>query len=216
MGFATIHFSKIPPKFYFKIMAAPAGFVLVSAVIISFFTGVGNEIFGFEFFGHRFGVNTDGINMAVLVLARTISGMSCLFFLSLSTPMIELFSVLKTTRFPDSFIEISMMMYRYIFVFMEVAMGIKYAQTVRLGYKDFMTSLKSLGMLGTSLFIRAWEQGEKLYVSMNSRCYDGRLILMEEKKPIKRSDIILTVAYFILVLIVFYSTKNILLIGGIS
>jgi cobalt/nickel transport system permease protein len=71
-------------------------------------------------------------------------------------------------------------------------------------------------MLGTSLFIRAWEQGEKLYVSMNSRCYDGRLILMEEKKPIKRSDIILTVAYFILVLIVFYSTKNILLIGGIS
>jgi cobalt/nickel transport system permease protein len=185
---------------------------MVSAVIIAFFSGAGSEVFGFDILGHRFGVNTGGLNMAFVVLARTISGMSCLFFLSLSTPMIELFSVLKATRFPDSFIEIAMMMYRYIFVFMEVAMGIKYAQTVRLGYKDFRTSFRSMGMLGTSLFIRAWEQGEKLYVSMNSRCYDGRLILLEEDRPIKRSEVALTSAYFILVLVVFYSTRNILLI----
>lgn len=212
MSIATIRFSKVPARFYLKILAAPAGFVMVSAVIIAFFSGAGNEVFGFALLGHRFAVTIGGLNMAFVVLARTISGMSCLFFLSLSTPMIELFSVLKATRFPDSFIEIAMMMYRYIFVFMEVAMGIKYAQTVRLGYKDFRTSFRSMGMLGTSLFIRAWEQGEKLYISMNSRCYDGRLILLEEDRPIKRSEVALTSAYFILVLVVFYSTRNILLI----
>ena len=212
MGIATIRFSKVPASFYLKILAAPAGFVLISVVIIAFFSGNGSEVFGFDLWGHRLGVSTGGLNMALVVLARTISGMSCLFFLSLSTPMIELFSVLKATRFPDSFIEIAMMMYRYIFVFMEVAMGIKYAQTVRLGYKDFRTSFRSIGMLATSLFIRAWEQGEKLYVSMNSRCYDGRFMLMEENRPVKRSELALTSAYFILVLVVFYSTRNILLI----
>ncbi|WP_321420201.1 cobalt ECF transporter T component CbiQ [uncultured Methanomethylovorans sp.] len=212
MSIATIHFSKVPAKFYFKILATPAGFVMVSAATIAFFSGAGNEVFGFDLFSHRFAVTVGGLNMAFVVLSRTISGMSCLFFLSLSTPMIELFSVLKATHFPDSFIEIAMMMYRYIFVFMEVAMGIKYAQTVRLGYKDFRTSFRSMGMLCTSLFIRAWEQGEKLYISMNSRCYDGKLILLEEDRPIKRSEVALTSAYFIIVLVVFYSTRNILLI----
>ncbi|WP_367344191.1 cobalt ECF transporter T component CbiQ [Methanomethylovorans sp.] len=212
MSIATIRFSKVPLSLYLKILAAPAGFVLVSVVIIAFFSGNGSEIFGFDLWDHRFGVSTGGLNMALVVLARTISGMSCLFFLSLSTPMMELFFVLKATRFPDSFIEIAMMMYRYIFVFMEVAMGIKYAQTVRLGYKDFRTSFRSMGMMGTSLFIRAWEQGEKLYVSMNSRCYDGRFVLLEEKHPVRISEVVLTSAYFILVLVVFYFTRNILLI----
>jgi len=67
-------------------------------------------------------------------------------------------------------------------------------------------------MLATSLFIRAMEQGEKLYVAMNSRCYDGRFILLEEDRPIKRSEIALTSVYFIMVIVVFYSTRNILLI----
>lgn len=212
MSIATIYLSKVPLKVYIKILGAPAGFVLVSAIIIAFFSGTGKEIFAFYLFGHTLTMTAGGLNMAALVLVRTISGMSCLFFLSMSTPMIELFSVLKATKFPDSFIEIAMMMYRYIFVFMEVSMGIKYAQTVRLGYKDFSTSFKSMAMLTSSLFTRSWEQGEKLYVSMNSRCYDGKLILLEEKRPIKNLEVMVTFTYFIVVLATFEFTKHITLI----
>lgn len=79
MSIATIRFSKVPLSLYLKILAAPAGFVLVSVVIIAFFSGNGSEIFGFDLWDHRFGVSTGGLNMALVVLARTISGMSCLF-----------------------------------------------------------------------------------------------------------------------------------------
>lgn len=212
MSFATIHFGKISANLYFRLLAVPIGFVLVSATIIAFFFGEGTKLFSFEVLGLTFGVSSAGLNMAFLVLARTLGGMSCVFFLSLTTPMIELFSVLKATRFPDSFIEIAMMMYRYIFVFLEVAMGVKYAQTVRLGYKDFRTSFRSMVMLGTNLFIRSWEQGEKLYVSMNSRCYDGKLTMLDEKRPVKMSEILLTCSYFALVLAVFYLTRGMSLI----
>ncbi len=209
MGFATVHFGKIPLGFYLKLLAVPAGFVLTSAVIIAFFFGSGDILFSFDVLGYTLAVKTGGLDMALLVLSRTLGGMSCMFFLSLTTPMVELFSVLKATRFPDSFIEISMMMYRYIFVFLEVAMGIKYAQTVRLGYRDFRTSFRSLAMLGTNLFIRSWEQGEKLYVSMNSRCYDGKLTMLDEKRPVRLPEIVLTCSYFTLVLAVFYFTRGI-------
>ncbi|MBP1907889.1 cobalt ECF transporter T component CbiQ [Methanolobus bombayensis] len=209
MSFATLYFAKVPASFYFRILAAPAGFVIVSVVIIAFFFGEGAKLFSFDVFGLTLGVSKAGLDMALLVFARTLGGMSCLFFLSLTTPMIELFSVLKATKLPDSFLEIAMMMYRYIFVFLDVAVGVKYAQSVRLGYKDFKTSFRSMVMLGTNLFIRSWEQGEKIYVSMNARCYDGKLILLDDKRPVEMPELMLTLAYFALVVLTFYFTRTV-------
>lgn len=208
MSFATVRFGKIPAGFYLKVLSAPAVFVILSVIIIAFFFGSGTELFRFDVFNYRFGVNTGGLDMAMLVFARTLSGMSCLFFLALTTPMVELFSVLKATRLPDSFIEISMMMYRYIFVFLEVAWGIKYAQTVRLGYKDWRTGLNSLAMLATTLFIRSWEQGEKIFISMSARCYDGRMLFFEEKRPVRANELMLTGTYFFAVLALWYMTRE--------
>ncbi len=208
MMVATIWFGKAPAGLYFKLLIAPASFVLLSVIIIAFFFGTGQELFGFDIIGYHPGINTGGLYMGLLVLARTISGMSCLFFLALTTPMVELFSVLKATKLPDSLIEVSMMMYRYIFVFLEVAWGIKYAQTVRLGYKDWRTALNSMAMLATTLFLRSWEQGEKTFVSMNARCYDGKLVFFEEKRPVKPVEIMLTSFYCLLVLSVWYISRD--------
>ncbi|WP_321429596.1 cobalt ECF transporter T component CbiQ [uncultured Methanolobus sp.] len=208
MSFATLYFGKIPVSFYLRILGAPVGFVLVSAVIIAFFFGEGAKLFTFDIFGFTPGVSQAGLDMAFLVLARTLGGMSCLFFLSLTTPMIELFSVLKATKLPDSFLEVAMMMYRYIFVFLDVAIGVQHAQSVRLGYKDFRTSFRSMVMLGTNLFIRSWEQGEKIFISMNARCYDGKLIILDEKRPVKAPEAMLTIIYFTLVLLAFYFTMG--------
>jgi cobalt/nickel transport system permease protein len=208
MSFATLYFAKVPASFYFRILAAPAGFVIASVVIIAFFFGGGAKLFSFDIFGFTIGISKDGLDMALLVFSRTLGGMTCLFFLSLTTPMIELFSVLKASKLPDSFLEVAMMMYRYIFVFLDIATGVKYAQSVRLGYKDFKTSFRSMAMLGTNLFIRSWEQGEKIFVSMNSRCYDGKLIMLDDKRPVKFSELMLTLAYFALVILTFYFTRG--------
>lgn len=208
MSFATIYFGKTPLKLYSKIILAPTSFVLLSAIIIAFFFGSGNELFSFSILGYELAINSEGLNMAILILARTLGGMACLFFLALTTPMIELFSVLKATKLPDSFIEISMMMYRYIFVFLDIAMSIKYAQTVRLGYRDFKTASKSFVMLMSILFIRSWEQGEKIYLSMNSRCYDGKMSMFHVKRPVRMPEAILTVAYLGCLIYISYLTRD--------
>ncbi|AKB27022.1 Transmembrane component CbiQ of energizing module of cobalt ECF transporter [Methanosarcina siciliae T4/M] len=209
MSFATVYLGKTDKKAYLHILGAPVGFSLTGVVIIAFFFGSGPELFGFDVFGYRFTVNTEGLNMAFLVLARTLGGMCCLFFLAFTTPMVELFSVLKAWKLPDAFVELSMLIYRYIFVFLDVAISIKFAQSTRLGYKDMKTSFHSLAMLSSTLFIRAWEQGEKLFVSMNSRCYSGKLTLFEARRPVKAPELVLTAAYFISVLTLLYLTKNI-------
>ena len=204
MSFATVYLGKIPIRFYIGLLLTPLVFAVMGSIVILFFFGSGNEVFSISILGSTLSVNSEGFNMAVVVISRTISGMSCLFFLALSTPMVELFSVIKTSRIPDPLIELSMLMYRYIFVFLDVAMNIKYAQTVRLGYKDFLSSIRSMSMLLSTLFIRSWEQGEKTYLSMNSRCYDGKLTMSTNNRPVKISEVILTSSYFVFIIATSY------------
>lgn len=208
MSFTTIALGKAPLKLYLKLLLAPVGFAVVGILIIAFFSGSGQEFLSFKFLGYPLSVRKDGLELALLVLARSISGMCCLYFLALTTPMIELFALLKASRLPESFIELSMLIYRYIFVFLDMALSIRYAQTVRLGYSSFSRSLHSLGMLGSTLFIRSWEQGDKLFLAMNSRCYDGKMTLFEVHRPVGTPELLLTSAYFFLTLALLYLTKN--------
>ena len=209
MSFTTVALGKAPLKLYLKLLLAPVGFAVTGVIIIAFFSGSGQELLSFEFIGYPLSIREDGLELALLVLARSLSGMCCLYFLALTTPMIELFAVLKASRLPESVIELSMLIYRYIFVFLDMALCIKYAQTVRLGYSSFSRSIRSMGMLGSTLFIRSWEQGDKLFLAMNSRCYEGKMTLFEVHRPVKSTALLLTSAYFLSTLALFYFTKNI-------
>ena len=208
MGFATVFFGKIPLKFYLKLVLLPLGFAAVGSIVILFFFGTGCEVFSFEMFGYRLVANAGGVEMALLVVSRTVSGMSCVFFLALSTPMIELFAIVKRSRIPDSVIELSMLIYHYIFLFLDVAMSIKDAQTIRLGYTNFRRSIYSIAMLASTLFIRSWGQGEKLYIAMDSRCYDGKLAVFDTKRPIRASEAVLASAYAILAIVLSHFTGD--------
>ncbi|MGB9928136.1 MAG: cobalt ECF transporter T component CbiQ [Methanosarcina sp.] len=212
MSFATVVLGKTPLKLYLKLLLVPASFAITGVAVIAFFSGTGEPVFSFEFLGYQFAIEADGLELALLVLSRSLSGMCCLYFLALTTPMIELFAILKASRLPESLIELSMLIYRYIFVFLEMALSIKYAQTVRLGYSSFRRSINSMGMLASTLFIRSWEQGDKLFLAMNSRCYDGKMTLFEAHRPVKPAELILTLAYFLSTLALFYFTKNISII----
>jgi cobalt/nickel transport system permease protein len=64
-------------------------------------------------------------------------------------------------------------------------------------------------MLISTLFIRSWEQGDKLFLAMNSRCYNGKMTIFEVQKPIKAIELLLTSVYFLSTISLFYFTKNI-------
>ncbi len=208
MSFTIIAFGRVSPKLYFKLLLAPMGFAAVCFLIIAFFSGSGHDLLSFKLIDYPLSIKTDGLELAFLVLSRSISGICCLYFLALTTPMIELFTVFKASRLPDTLIELTMLIYRYIFVFFEIAISIMYAQTIRLGYSNFRRSINSIGMLTSTLFIRSLEQGEKLFLAMNSRCYNGKMTIFEVHKPIKATELLLTSAYFLSTLSLFYFTKN--------
>lgn len=180
MSLITVILAKIPWRIYSRLLLVPLSFALLSAGVVAFMHGSGPTLFSLELFGYSPAIGGEGANLAALLMARTFGGMCSLFFIALTTPMIEIFAVLKSLRIPGSVIELSMMIYRYIFVFLDQAAMIHSAQVMRLGDAGTKNSLNSFAMLCGVLFIRSWEQGERLVVAMDSRCYDGKLDLMEQ------------------------------------
>lgn len=180
LSLSTVILAKIPGRIYSRLLLVPLSFALASAGVVAFMHGDGQTLFSLPLLGFDLSVREEGANLAALLIARTFGGMCSMYFIALTTPMIEIFAVLKSLRIPQSVIELSMMIYRYIFVFLDQAAMIHSAQVMRLGDAGTKKSLNSFAMLCSVLFLRSWEQGERLILAMDSRCYDGKLDLMEQ------------------------------------
>ncbi len=191
----TLLFARIPVRVYGELLLIPLTFALLSVMVILFLSGGGEPVLTFSLFGFPLTATTGSANLALLVLARTFGGMGGLFFIALTTPVVEIFSVMHTLRVPTVLIDLSMLIYHFIFVFIGQTIAIHNAQTIRQGYSSFRRSLNSMAMLGAMLFIRAWKEAEDLIMAMDSRCYDGKLELPGRQDPPGPAGILSTAGY---------------------
>ena len=212
MSLVTVRLAKIPWRFYTTLLLIPFSFSILSAVVVAFMHGGGDQLFAVNIFGIDLGMREEGANLALLLITRTFGGMCTLFFIALTTPMLEIFSIGKSLGLPDFLVELSMLMYRYIFVFLDQAAMIHSAQIMRLGDAGFKNTLNSFSMLCSVLFLRSWEQGERLIVAMDSRCYDGKLDLMDQAEGAKPRAILAVAVYLTAATAIAVLTRDVLLL----
>lgn len=206
----TLTAGKIPIRPYMRLVIPAMGFAFLSCIVIALFSGsAGGEIlWSHDFVIYTMAVTTKSVNQAVTIFFRSFAGICCLFFLSMTTPMLEMFSGMKKIAFLDAFAELTMMIYRYIFVFLEMFLSIQSAQSMRFGYNGTKNAIRSAGMLVGTLLIRTIDQGDKLFLAMNSRCYDGKLAYHDTKKEIKVTDLILVAVFLISIAVVYSVSRN--------
>jgi len=183
VSFIILFKAKIPVKFYLKFLTIPLTFASITFVFMALFFGTGQHIYNLGFL--NLSVTTDGFNRGFLVFSRILGGFACMAFIGLTTPMTEIFKVLEDFKFPKVMLEISMLMYRYIFVSLDEAVTMYHSQETRLGYSSLKKSYKSMGILIANIFIKTWITGEKSFVSMQSRGYDGSIRTMNDLKSIR-------------------------------
>ena len=182
MSAAVLVLAKIPARVYARLLLIPVSFAVMSIAVILFVTGSGAVLLAVP--GLPLAITTDGANLAVLLLARVFGGMCSLYFIALTTPMTGVFDILQRLRVPTVLIDLAMLIYRFIFILIEEAGQIYRAQVMRLGYGRFRESVNSFGMLAGALFLRTWESGEALVLAMDARCYDGKLGIPGETRPV--------------------------------
>jgi len=204
--FLIIFKAKIPYKFYLKFISVPVFFGVLTFLFMTLFFGMMDPWFKINLLNII--VYKDGFNLGILVFARILGGFSCLGFLALTTPMVEIFSLIERFKIPLIILEIAMIMYRYIFVFLEETTNMYQSQKTRLGYQSIKGSFQSLGILVGNLFIRTWIRGEQIYISMESRGYNGSFKSFKTQNPITTKNMVLLVSFEFLLIIGTYLTAN--------
>jgi len=181
-----LYFARIPYRFYLKLLWYPIIIIAITCVIIALFFGYQEPLTEINLLGLRWTVFKDGITLGFNTFFRVAGGLSTQFFLVLTTPMTSILLILRKARIPLVLIETSLLIYRYIFVFIEVMETMHTAQELRLGYSSLIKRLRSTSLLIANLFIRTLEQGERTFTAMNARGYDGNIRILEDlPKPRK-------------------------------
>lgn len=191
MAFLTIMKGGITPSHYLCLMRLPIVFLILSTIAITLnYASSPLSAFAIPFYHGYITSSFYNLVTAIRLILTALASVSCLYFLSLSTPITDILYVLKKLHCPELLIELMLLIYRFIFVLLHISNSLSVAQKSRLGNIDFKTSCKSAGTLMSTLFIRAFKKSSFLYDAMESRCYDGSIHVLQEAYPIERKHVI--------------------------
>lgn len=174
MVFLTTYVAAIPFVNYLRILIIPSSFLFVS--IIAILLSISDQdtyIYSLKIGRYFIGVSGDSVSTSLNTLTRVMASMSLTFFLSLSTPLNNLIRVFKRMKTPSILIELIVLTYRFIFIFLEESINIQRAQEVRFGYRGFKNSINSIALLIRSLFIRVLIRYREMVNSLDSKLYNG-------------------------------------------
>lgn len=171
---------RIPCGVVGKLLLVPLGFLLTGAAVLAISMGRDPEglLWAFRVGPYYWGLTPSGLQLAATTSLKAFSSVTCLYFLALTTPVTELSYVLKLCRLPKVVIELMVLIYRFIFMFLETAFQIYTAQSSRWGYATFGRSLASFGLLFACLWGKAYTRARVMWVSLISRGYEDELRIL--------------------------------------
>jgi len=82
------------------------------------------------------------------------------------------------------------------------------AQKLRLGGNGWMKKIREVSLLAGNLFIRTLEQGERTFVAMNARGYDGNIYTIEEFPKPRKTLLAAIILFDALIIAVIFLTLN--------
>lgn len=204
MTLFTIVKGKIPLNIYFKLILLPISFLIMGilTIAINILNNNNGVILSFALFGFKLGVTGNSLMAAGNIFFKALASVSCLYFLTLTTPLFEILIVLRRCKVPKLFVELMSLIYRFIFILLDRANMIFISQSCRMGYSNIKIGYKSIGTLITSLFVSSYKRSQDMYTSMESRCYDGEINLIEYDYKISHKNIVLIIILELILIVV--------------
>ncbi|MBM7647834.1 energy-coupling factor transporter transmembrane protein EcfT [Bacillus ectoiniformans] len=98
--------------------------------------------------------------------------MTCFYFFILTTPVMHVTALLIRCRVPTIVVELFILIYRFIFLFLEYAEQIRTAQMARFGYQSYQSSFHSLALLMTGIVKQIFIRNTHLTEAMKARSID--------------------------------------------
>jgi cobalt/nickel transport system permease protein len=116
-----------------------------------------------------------GLATFALVTAKAAIGAVSAVLLAATTSFPDILHGLERLRMPRLLTVIAGFMYRYVFVIADEARRMRSALAARAYRPRHLGQVAALGRMVTGLFLRSYERGERVYVAMLARGYEGTM-----------------------------------------
>jgi len=166
-------FSKVPAFYVLKRSLIIMPFVVLIAIFIPFFKE--GEVAGsYNIWLWQVTVTYSGLQVLTNVVIKAWLSILSLILLTSTTKLTNLLKGLEQLRMPRVMVMILSFMYRYIFVLVDEVIRMKQARDSRNFGGKRLWQIRTIGNMIGTLFIRSYERGERVYVAMLSRGFDGQ------------------------------------------
>lgn len=170
LGFAI----GIPAPLFLARMAAPAGIVCVLAVLQATLSGT-TPLWVWHVWRWKITVTQEGLHTGLVNSARVFGSVSAMVLLGMVTPAHRIFQAMRKLRMPREWVEVAVLMYRYLFTLIDIAEDMTAAQRLRLGYSGVKRSMKSMGEVMGTVIIRSMDQAVRTHEAMSLRGCQGSI-----------------------------------------
>lgn len=202
-SYITLIKGKIDFHYYVKLLLIPITFAILSTIAIMVnFNKVPLGEYNLKIFSIYLYATQESIYRAFKIFIKAFSGISSIYMMTLSTTSYEVINVLKKIRLPKIVIELMNMIYRYIFILLEVQNKMSISANSRLGYRDLKTSYKSFCGILINLFVVSFKKASEYYDALEARCYDGELLFLYEEKPLDKGHVIYASLFIISLILI--------------
>ncbi|GAB6137064.1 cobalt ECF transporter T component CbiQ [Halanaerobaculum tunisiense] len=196
--------AKISSQIVIRLFMISSSFLFISIIpiIISISRENNQFLWYLNLWGINLGISNNNIIFTSHLILKSLATVSCLYFLSLTTPMVEIISILRKFKLPEILIELMILIYRLLFIFLESAEQIRVSQLSRLGYSSFKKSLFSVSQLFSNLFIEVYYRARKLQIALEARGYKGEIKVIDYDYKLSSRNLIAIILLEVILVIV--------------
>jgi cobalt/nickel transport system permease protein len=194
----VVSIAKIPFSLLFKRSLIEIPFVFFAILMPFFGTGEKVQVGPFDLY-------REGLIAGSGIVAKGTLGVMTAIILSTSTTAREILRGLERLKLPALMVQIASFMLRYVNVVNDEMERMKVARESR-GFEA--TGIKHWKVLATAagaLFIRSYERGERVHLSMLSRGYEG--VLPHDEPPKVQTKVWITAMIYPLVAALIFITQ---------
>lgn len=168
----TLILSRVPVGYVLTRSLIILPFILFTAVFLPFLPG-DRPAGGISLGLGKMALTATGIQIFGNILLKGFIGVLAVILLSATTPFPKILDALSKFRVPTLFTMLLGFIYRYFFILLDEVLCLKRAIDSRGFQGRWIWQARAIGRMLGQLFLRTYERGERVYLGMVSRGFQG-------------------------------------------
>ncbi|PWH14731.1 MAG: cobalt ECF transporter T component CbiQ [Anaerolineae bacterium] len=210
--------SELPIGYFLKRAFFALPFVLAALPLP--FTVPGKSLAEFSVGGIAFHITSEGLVRLISITIKSWLSVQVAILLTVTTSFPDLLQAMRALRLPRLLVAVFGLMWRYLFVLVDEALRLLRARSARSSQhpqskyrpgRSVAWRAQVTGSMAGSLFLRAFERSDRIYLAMLARGYDGE-VRLKPLPPLSRVQwLSLTLGMMVLLLIFVFGQLLLLL-----